>query len=148
MRFDGACKEGITSCGAWTKLSGRERIHLHWNGGPGTNNKAKIMALWGGLLAACNLKLIKMHIYGDSKLIIESITGRQHLNIPDLQGWLRRTLHLWHRLGNPPISHIYRDNNMRADGLSKRGVNAVFGFMQVEHYRDRALIWNTTIPIP
>ena len=102
---------------------------MHWNGGPGTNNKAEIMALWGGILAAYNLNMTEMHIYGDSKLIIECIPGHQHMNTPDLQGWLRRTQHLWHRLGNPPISHIFRENNTRVDGLSKRGLSEAFGFM-------------------
>lgn len=146
--FDGACNEGITGCGAWIKLSRRERIHLHWNGGPGTNNKAEIMALWGGLLAAVNLNLTEVHIYGDSKLIIDCISGRQNMNNPGLHGWLKRTQRLWHKLDNPPISHIYRENNMTADGLSKRGINAVFGILQVVHFRDGAQIWNSSIPIP
>ena len=47
LYFDGAVVDGFTGCGAWIKISDRERIHIHWNGGPGTNNKAEIIALWG-----------------------------------------------------------------------------------------------------
>lgn len=43
--FDGACVDGVMGCGAWIKLSQRERIHIYWNGGPESNNKAEIIAL-------------------------------------------------------------------------------------------------------
>ena len=121
---------------------------MHWNGGPGTNNKAEIMALWDGLLATVNMELSELHIYGDSDLIVGCIMGRLQIHIPDLQGWISRVWWLWHRLGSPPIAHIYRDLNMRADGLSKRGLNSDFGFIQVVHYRDGVQIWDTSIPMP
>ena len=43
--FDGASTDGNTGCGVWIKLSQRDRIHIYWNGGPGSKNKAEIMAL-------------------------------------------------------------------------------------------------------
>lgn len=45
--FDGASVDNSTGCGFWIKLSANERIHCYWNGGPGSNNKAELMALWG-----------------------------------------------------------------------------------------------------
>ena len=65
-------------CGAWIKLSGHERIHMHWNGGLGSNNKAELMALWGGLFAAVNMELSEIHIYSDSAMIIGCIMGIIH----------------------------------------------------------------------
>lgn len=121
---------------------------MHWNGGPGTNNMAEIMALWGGLLAVVNMDLSDLHIYGDFDLIIGVIMGCLHLQIPDLQGWICRIRRIWQRLGSPPIEHIYRDLNTRADGLSKRGLNADYGFIQVLHYRDGVQFWDSTIPMP
>ena len=73
--FDGACADGIIGCGAWVKLSQGERIHYYWNGGTGTNNLAKIMAIWDALLAACHLNLPHISFYGDSKLIIDGLMG-------------------------------------------------------------------------
>ena len=102
------------------------------------------MALWGVLSVANKLQLTYIHIYGNSNLIIECIIGRQHLYTPELQGWYTRAQSLWDSMGNPPMTHIYRDNNTRADGLSKRGLREAFGLMQMEHYRDRNIIRKTT----
>ena len=44
--------------------------------------------------------------------------------------------------------HIYRENNTRADGLSKKGLNADFGIMYVYRYRDGREVWNSFVPIP
>lgn len=129
--FDGACNEGITGCGAWIKLSRRERIHLHWNGGPGTNNKAEIMALWGGLLAAVNLNLTEVHIYGDSKLIIDCISGRQNMNNPGLHGWLKRTQRLWHRLDNHLSLTFTEKTTWRLTGYQKEVSMQFLGFCRL-----------------
>ena len=67
---------------------------------------------------------------------------------PRLMGWRQRAHRLWKILDCPPIKHIYRENNTRADGLSKKGINADFGAMYVYRYRDGMVIWNSTIPIP
>ena len=93
--FDGACREGDMGCGSWIKLSQRERIHIHWNGGQGTNNKAEVIALWGGLRFAAYLQLQDIHVYGDSKIFIGWITNLASLIPTELQGWVHSTRHLW-----------------------------------------------------
>lgn len=45
----------------------------------GTNNMAELMALWSGLLAAHNMGMNGVHIYGDSRLIIDAISGKSVL---------------------------------------------------------------------
>lgn len=146
--FDGACKDGIMGCGAWVKISGSERIHLHWNGGLGTNNKAEFMSIWGALVMVIKLRLTKPSFYGDSRLVVECIQGNSFRHIPRLQGWLLRIKRLCTTPDRPTISHIFRENNRRADDLSKRGINDNFGSMYVLHYRDGTLFWENTIPIP
>lgn len=132
----------------WIKLSQYERIHIYWNGGPGSNNKAELMALWGGLYVAADLQILNPCFYGDSKNAIGWITGSVHLRISDLQGWRRRAHRLWQILNFPPINHIYREVNTRADALSKKGISAEFGLMYIHQYRDGQLIWNSSIPLP
>lgn len=146
--FDGAFVDGNIGCGVWIKLFDRERYHIFWNGGPGINNKAEIMALWGGLLAASNLQLQGVCIYGDSQLIIGWITNRFLMLSPQLQGWIERTQRLWRRLNCLPINHIFRKNNTRADRLSKKGLVADYGLMKIIHFSDGRQIGEFSIPIP
>ena len=135
-------------CGAWLKLSEEEMIEICWNGGKGTNNIAELMAIWCGLLAAVNLELNDVSIYGDSKLIIDTMNGKVSNSSITEHGWYRRARHLWERLNYPPISHIYRENNTRDDGLSKQGVGMVFGILRVSQYKHNKKVWTSDIPIP
>lgn len=121
---------------------------MYWYGGPGSNNKAEVMALWGGLHIAQDLQVQGISIYGDSMLIINWITSKYQMRSPHLQGWVERTQGLWQRLGCPPINHIYRENNSRADKLSKRGLTAGFGNMEVSHFKEGRMIEAFSIPIP
>ena len=146
--FDGAFVDNSTGCGVWIKLSANERIHFYWNGGPGSNNKAELMALWGGLWVASDLSLQDFHIYGDSKIVIGWVSNSYHLLSPHLHGWLARTQNLWNRMLRPMINHIYRENNTRADGLSKRGLQVDYGVIQFFRYRDGRVIQELKIPIP
>lgn len=114
---------------------------LEW--GPGSNNKAEIMALWGALLAAADFQLQNVNIYGDSKLVIEWIIGNFTMNNPGLVGWRQKTL-----CGRCWIAHIYRENNTRADGLSKKGLCADFEIMYFSRFRNGRVVWNSSVPIP
>ena len=106
------------------------------------------MALWGGLFVAANMDLMDLHIYGDSALIVGGIMGHSQIHIPSLQGWISRVRRIWQRLGSPPIEHIYRDLNSRADSLSKQGLNAAYGVIQILHFQDGVLQLENSIPLP
>ena len=134
--FDGAQQNGICGCGAWLKLEGEERFHIIWNGGQGSNNKAEVMALWSGLLVAHHLGLPSIDIYGDSQLVIGSISGRTNLRVSNLSGWVDRTLYILSQFQRASLHHIYRELNWRADRLSKLGLEHNFGHITVIHIRD------------
>ena len=146
--FDGACMNGIMGCGTWIKISKRERVHIHFNAGMGTNNKAEIIALWGGLRFAIYLQLMDIHVYGDSRIAIGWISNPQASVPTGLHGWVSRVRRLWYMLNRPALHHIYRDNNTRADGLSKMGIFSDYGTMQVQLFRDGIIHWETEIDIP
>ena len=83
--FFGGASAGVnTGCGVWTKLSSSERIHIYRNGGPGSNNKAEIMALWGGLWLASDLSIQNANIYGDLKVVIGWVTNSYAFLSPHL----------------------------------------------------------------
>lgn len=77
--FYRACQARMMGCGAWVKISKAERIHICWNGGHGNNILAKLMALWGGLLAGFNMGIKEAHIFSDSCIVIDVVVGRSVL---------------------------------------------------------------------
>ena len=88
LYFDGANKDGLCGCGAWIKLENKDRYHMFWNGGVGSNNKVEIMELWSGILISYHLNLPSIHIYGDSKYTIDGISGRCGMQCSNSIGWV------------------------------------------------------------
>lgn len=107
-----------------------------------------IMALWGGLLISYDLQIQVVGIYGDSKLVIGWLSNETHMDSPHLQGWIDRTRELWKRMDCPPIHHIYRENNTRADRLSKKGLLEEFGILRVAHFSNDLQMGVAHIPLP
>lgn len=97
---------------------------------------------------ASDLSLQDFHIYGDSKTVIGWVSNSYHLLSPHLRGWLARTQNLWNRMLRPTINHIFRENNTRADRLSKKGLQADFGVIHFSRYRDGMVVQELEIPIP
>lgn len=121
MHFDGASKNGRCGGGVYIHLAKEQSYHIYWNGGMGTNNRAEAMALHGLLIFCTFLGIGSIHIYGDSKVIIEHVTGKLSINSGSLMGWMNRIADLWEPT-RFPISHIRRLQNLEADDLSKKGL--------------------------
>lgn len=132
--FDGAQQDGVCGCGAWIQTEGDERYHIIWNGSPGTNNKAEVMALWSGLLVAHILQFPCVDIYGDSRIVIDGISGKASLRCTNLSGWVERVHRYLSLFQEAPLHHIYREHNGRADMLSKLGLAHAFGFITVTRF--------------
>lgn len=79
LEFDGAF-EGQTVSYGWLVKQDGQRIAdgagTTLKDGKGTSNVAEYHALIKGLLGASDLDLDRLDIYGDSKLIINQVTGR------------------------------------------------------------------------
>lgn len=105
---------------------------IHWNGGSGTNTRAEEMALWGLLWFTNFLNIPDIHIYGDSKIIINKVKGSANTNNPSLFGWLGRIGLLWNQLNNSTIIRIGREKKKAVDDISKRGLQGNFGNMPIE----------------
>lgn len=145
--FDGAQQEGVCGCGAWLKLENGERYNISWNGGPGTNSKAELLALWSGLLVALHLRIPCIDIYGDSQVVIGGISGRTTLRSPHLCGWVERIIHLLSQFQRTATHHIYRELNSRAEKLSKLGLAHEFGFISVTYISENRAETSYSFPL-
>lgn len=89
------------------------------------------MALWGMLWLIKFLNIPEIHIYGDTKIILDHVKGKAQIKQPTLLSWLRRIQGLWTQLGRPSINHTGREHNQIADELSKKGLQGIVGEVQM-----------------
>ena len=131
--FDGACEPrnpgGIATCGWVIELRGETLEEGHRvvaNGPQATNNLAEYSALGlalGSLIASDIVnqdRVESLSVYGDSKLVIEQISGRWQCKQVRTQKLRDRCLELLSQIGIPwQATWIPRDENERADALSQ-----------------------------
>lgn len=59
---------------------------IHWNGGSGSNSKAEAMALPGLLKFCLFLDIQQVSVFGDSKVMVDFISRKNHILVPHLTG--------------------------------------------------------------
>ena len=130
LYFDGASRSnpGPASYGGVIYENGVERYTYKKYIGSTTNNVAEYKALLNGLLLAKEKGITRLEVYGDSKLVIEQVTGnwkvKSRLLIP-----IHREICAF-LIDNPfeqiTFQHVYRKNNKRADELANEALDEVF----------------------
>jgi len=78
--FNGAAQRNTWGCGIWIALSKELEYKVHWNEGSGTNTRAEAMSLWGLIWFTHFLNIPDIHIFGDSKIIIDHVNGCEKIN--------------------------------------------------------------------
>ena len=106
------------------------------------------MALWSGIMVAFHLQLSSIHIYSDSKFIIDGINGKCRMQGQHLSEWIERVLHILSKFQSFSLQQIFREKNMRADLLSKKGLEVPYGAIHISHYRASILEASFHIPLP
>ena len=121
LRFDGGSRgnPGISGCGSVIYYRGSEI----WNksvylGDDHTNNYAEYYGLIYGLIGAKKLNIKKLKVEGDSKIIINQITGAFKINSKYLMPLYNKAINQLSHFDDVDFKHIYRDKNKRADELA------------------------------
>lgn len=83
--------------------------------GTATNNVAEYMGLITGLDAAASAGIKYLHIEGDSKLVIEQVSGKWKVNHPRLKELHAQVHGALNAFNYVAIRHIYRTANSAAD---------------------------------
>jgi len=126
LYFDGLCEPhnpgGIATYG-WQLLDDRGQVieegaGVEARGRGATNNVAEWSALEHGLRAAAALRPERLEIRGDSKLVINQLTGSWRMHAAHLRPYLVRCLELL-RGCNWQARWIPREQNEAADALSR-----------------------------
>ncbi|XP_015942775.1 uncharacterized protein LOC107468047 [Arachis duranensis] len=84
-----------------------------------SNNQAEYEALIAGLRLAIELQVTNLHVYCDSLLVVQQVNQHFQTKDPILLKYLEIVNKLITRFSKIEITHIERDQNHRADILSK-----------------------------
>lgn len=120
--FDGETQDRNCGCGFILYIHPELLYHVHWGVGLGTNTKAEVMALWGLLWFTHFLDIQTIHVFGDSKVVIDYVGEKATIHKSSLQCWLKQIKTIWRSLKQYSIQHICKNLNMEVDRLSKLGV--------------------------
>ena len=122
LYFDGCSKGNPGPAGAGAVLydvSRKEVASLaSYVGDRETNNVAEYQGLVQGLRMALEHGVQRLHVKGDSQLVIRQMRGEYQVKSPSLQVHYKEAKDLAKTFLKIDYEHVYRNKNERADALS------------------------------
>ena len=121
MKFDGCSKGNPGPSGAGAVIyKNNEEIWggCHFVGEKQTNNYAEYSGIILGMQKALNMGITRIHIYGDSNLVVKQLSGEFRVKSPSLFSIYTVAKDLTFKFEEIKINHIYRADNARADELA------------------------------
>ncbi|KAK8951660.1 hypothetical protein KSP39_PZI003235 [Platanthera zijinensis] len=118
--MDGA--SGIEGAGAGLLLISPELVTLEYGlrlKFPATNNAAEYEALIAGLKLAISCQVKRLTVYSDSQLVVSQVEGEFEAKNEQLAQYLQLIKSLLIQIPQFQILHIPREQNSKADALSK-----------------------------
>ena len=127
--FDGVAEASGDNCGAGGFIRTRDHRCYKWffNGGLDTYTKAELLGACALFLLASRLSILEIHIRGDSKIIIDWLKGKGHLQVAALKCWKDCIKEMTKHFRKITYDHIYREGNTVVDSLSKRALQQAPG---------------------
>jgi len=87
-----------------------------------TNNKAEYSGLYEGLLCAIENNITRLHVKGDSNLVIKQMKGEYKVKSENILRIYQDTHKLCEQFEEITFEHVYRKDNQRADQLANLGL--------------------------
>jgi len=132
--FDGAASNGKGGCGFVLYIN-EDHFYHGWLGiFSRTNNLAELTALWSLLYWSLHLNIKELRIFGDSLLVINWLLGKSQIKAHNLSHRCNRIMEQIKRFDMIKFEHIYREHNLVADFVSKKGMDCSEGILQVDEY--------------
>ena len=139
LQFDGCSKSnpGIAGAGAVIyKFNQEISAKIQFVGNNSTNNVAEYTGLIVGLKEAIKLGIKRLHVEGDSMLVIKQMKGEYKVKSGNLIDLYNEAKLLEKEFEYISFKHIYRDNNKRADELSNLAISK--DYLDEKMYYDEA----------
>jgi len=141
--FDRAALERNGGCGFILYINEDHCFHGWMGISSCTNNMAELTALWCLLFWAMQQNVKELKILGDSLLVINWLSGKSKIFAKNLTHRCLRIMELTKKFELLNYEHIFREHNMEAYILSKKGIGCSEGLLQVDEYIGGSLIRNT-----
>ena len=125
--FDGASQDLKCGGGATLFLNPTHHFQISMGLGSGSNNYAELMALKLLLCFAIEINCKKLQVFGDSLVVINWINKIQKCRNTSLDALFEEVSRLLTNFESISLKHVYREQNMDADKLSKAGINMKWG---------------------
>jgi len=138
--FDGAAQGHLCGAGCRIWINQHHYYNLWMSLEDCTNNCSEIIALWLCLHWAKQLGITDIRIMGDSKVVIDWFNHTADLHSILLLHWCRTIRTIQSHFSCVTVQHTYRENNMIADRLSKRGLGGQVGLLQFEELMGTTVI--------
>jgi len=122
--FDGSAKPNPGRCGIGVRIEGPDGqlIELARPAGHGNSSEAEYRALIALLETAAAHGAHELTIHGDSRVVIDDVTGPDLYAAPALAGYRARALALLALLPDVRLRWVPRHKNTGADALSQRAL--------------------------
>ena len=125
LNFDGCSKGNPGKAGAGAVIY-KNNIEIFsisiFVGIKETNNVAEYTGLLIGLQEAVKLGIKKIAVKGDSLLVIKQMKGEYQVKAPALVKLFQAAKQLAGQFTEITFTHVYRNDNKRADQLSNEGL--------------------------
>ena len=125
LYFDGCSKQNPGPAGAGAVLYAEDGSEIDTyieHLGNQTNNYAEYRGLIGGLRLAIAHHIANLDVFGDSMLVIKQMRGEWRVKHPYLLLLYKEAQELAKQFVTISYSHVYRDQNKRADELSNQAL--------------------------
>ena len=125
LYFDGCSKQNPGPAGAGAVLYAEDESEIDTyveNLGRQTNNYAEYNGLIGGLRLALVHNIANLEVFGDSMLVIKQMRGEWRVKHPSILLLYKEAQELATNFTSISYTHVYRDQNKRADELSNQAL--------------------------
>ncbi|PQO98292.1 hypothetical protein C5614_13145 [Massilia phosphatilytica] len=125
--FDGSAKPNPGRCGIGVRIEGPDGLLVERAeaAGHGNSSEAEYRALIALLETAVTHGAHELTVHGDSRVVIDDVTGPDLYAAPALAGYRARALALIARLPGVRLRWVPRHKNTGADALSQRALFSV-----------------------
>lgn len=127
LYFDGCSKgnPGLAGAGGVIYKNNQEIFnYATFLGDNKTNNEAEYASLLIGIEEAIKHNIKILYVYGDSQLVINQILGKYSINSKKLKDYYNNINQKISSFEKIIFTHVYRENNKRADALSNIALNS------------------------